>query len=139
MSFTLLFLKLRTRKSNNYCQPLVTKLLTIWGIIKERIEQKGMTFEHHFSYSLPLFYSLLKKDRRRKGELIPKIVIKSHAFLLDHRIILHVGCTQNILVDCTFLLSYTPRNSQRNKECHHTVRNKSYLNSFIKLRLRFWL
>ena len=29
-------------------------------------------------------------------------------------------------------------NSKRNKEGHHTVRNKACLNSFVKLRLRFW-
>ena len=49
----------------------------------EKIEQKGMTFDHVFGYSIPLFSSLLKKEGRRKGELIAKIVIKSHAFLLD--------------------------------------------------------
>ena len=33
-----------------------------------RIEQKRMTFNHDFGYSLPLFSSLLKKMKRRKGE-----------------------------------------------------------------------
>ena len=47
------------------------------------IEQKGMTFDHDFGYSLVLFSSFLKKGGRRKGELIAKNVIKSHAFLLD--------------------------------------------------------
>ena len=46
-----------------------------------RIEQKGKTFDQDFGYSFPLFYSLLKKERRRKGECIAKI--KSHDFLLD--------------------------------------------------------
>ena len=32
------------------------------------IEQKGMTFDHDFGYSFPLSSSLLKKERRRKGE-----------------------------------------------------------------------
>ena len=43
------------------------------------IERKGMTFDHHFGYSFPL----LKKEGKRKGDCIAKIVIKSHAFLLD--------------------------------------------------------
>ena len=47
------------------------------------IEQKGMTFDQDFVYSFTLFSSLLKREGRRKGELIAKIVIKSHAFLLD--------------------------------------------------------
>jgi hypothetical protein len=47
-----------------------------------------MTFEHDFGYySFPLFSSLLKKEGRKKGECIAKIVIKRHAFLLDQ---LHV-------------------------------------------------
>jgi hypothetical protein len=32
------------------------------------MEQKGMTFDHDFSYHLPLFSSFLKKEGRRKGE-----------------------------------------------------------------------
>ena len=47
------------------------------------IDQKGMTFDQDFGYALPFFSSLLKKEGRRKGEWIAKIVIKSHAFLLD--------------------------------------------------------
>ena len=47
------------------------------------IEQKGMTFDHDFGYSLPLFFFPPKKGRR-KGERIAKIVIESHALLLDH-------------------------------------------------------
>ena len=47
------------------------------------IEQKGMTFDHDFGYSFILFSSLLKKEERRKGEWTAKLVIKSHAFLLD--------------------------------------------------------
>ena len=49
----------------------------------KRIEQKGMTFDHDFCYSLPLFYSLLKKEGRRKKEWIAKIMIRCHAFLLN--------------------------------------------------------
>ena len=48
-----------------------------------KIEQKGMTFDHDFSYSFPLFSFLLKKEGRRKKELLAKIMIKCHAFLLD--------------------------------------------------------
>jgi hypothetical protein len=40
------------------------------------IEQKGMTFDHDFSYSFPLFSSPLKKEGRREGERKAKIVIK---------------------------------------------------------------
>ena len=41
---------------------------------------KGMTFDHNFGYSFTLFSFLLKKEGRRKGEWIAKILIKSHAF-----------------------------------------------------------
>ena len=51
------------------------------------IEQKGVTFDHNFDYSLPLFFSFLKKDERIKGERIAKIVVKSHAFLLNIQIV----------------------------------------------------
>ena len=47
------------------------------------IEQKGMTFDHDFTYSFPLFSSLLKKEGREEENKVAKIVIKSHAFLLD--------------------------------------------------------
>ena len=43
------------------------------------IEQKGMTFDHDFGYSLTLFASLQKKEGKGKGEWMAKIVIKSHA------------------------------------------------------------
>ena len=33
-----------------------------------RIEKKGMTFDHDFGNSLPLFSFLFKKERRRKGK-----------------------------------------------------------------------
>ena len=42
-----------------------------------------MTFDNEVGYSFPLFAYLLKKEVRKKGERITKIVIKSHAFLLD--------------------------------------------------------
>ena len=50
------------------------------------------------------------------------------------------NCTlENILEEITSFISlYTLRISLQNKECHRTVRNRAYLNSFINLRLRFW-
>ena len=45
--------------------------------------ENGINFDHDFNYSFPLFSSLLKKERIRKGEWIENIVIKSHLFLLD--------------------------------------------------------
>ena len=50
----------------------------------QMIEQKGMTFDHDFAYSFPLFSSLLKKREEEKENELAKIVIKGHAFLLDH-------------------------------------------------------
>ena len=47
------------------------------------IEKKGMTFDHDFGYSFPLFYSPLKKVEEEKENELEKIVIKDHAFLLD--------------------------------------------------------
>ena len=38
------------------------------GLMVRKIEQKGMTFEHDFAYSFPLFSSLLKKEGGRNGE-----------------------------------------------------------------------
>ena len=49
-------------------------------MLAELIEQKGMTFTHDFGYYFPLFSSHLKK---REEYEVAKIVIKSHAFLLD--------------------------------------------------------
>ena len=37
-------------------------------VIISVIKQKGMTFDHDFGYSYPLFSSLLKKEGRIKGE-----------------------------------------------------------------------
>ena len=48
------------------------------------IGQKGMNKNHKFCYSFPLLSSLLKKEGRRKWEWRVKILIESHAFLLDH-------------------------------------------------------
>ena len=60
------------------------------------IEQKGMTFEKNFGYSFPLWSSLIKMGKRN-GEWIAKIVIKSHAFLLDHLFLDLKNGTQEIL------------------------------------------
>ena len=49
----------------------------------QKIEQKGMFFNHDFGYSFPLFSSLLKKREEEKENEVAKIVINSHAFLLD--------------------------------------------------------
>ena len=47
------------------------------------IKQKGMTQIHDFVYSFPLFSSLLKKRGKKRRRMNRKIVILSHAFLLD--------------------------------------------------------
>ena len=47
------------------------------------IEQKGMTIDHDFGYFFPLFFSLLKQRGKKKRGKNRKILIKSHAFLLD--------------------------------------------------------
>ena len=47
------------------------------------IEQKGMTFEHNFCYFILRFFISLFVGGRRKGKRITKVVVKSHAFLLD--------------------------------------------------------
>ena len=50
-----------------WCAQLYTVLRP--SIIKHKvIEQKGMTFDHDFVYTIPLFSSLLKKEGKRKGE-----------------------------------------------------------------------
>ena len=46
------------------------------------IKQKGMTFDHDFGYSLSLLSSLLKREEEKENKQ-KKMVIKSHAFLLD--------------------------------------------------------
>ena len=47
------------------------------------IKQKGMTFDHEFCYSFSFSSSLFFLGGKRKGEK-NKVVVKSHAFLLDH-------------------------------------------------------
>ena len=50
-----------------------------------KLQGKDRTERHDFSYSFPLFSSLIKKEGRKKGELIAKIVILINAILLDPR------------------------------------------------------
>ena len=45
--------------------------------------QKGMTFDHDFGYSLPLFFTLLKNGGEEKQDELAKFVIKGNTFLLD--------------------------------------------------------
>ena len=58
-------------------------LSKLWLFNISKIKQKGITFDHDFGYSLPIFSSFPKKKGKRKGEWIAQIMIKSHAFLLD--------------------------------------------------------
>ena len=55
-------------------------VLTLFGI-----EQKGMTFDHDFFYSLSFSSALFLGGKRKEEEKreIPKVVFKKHAFLLD--------------------------------------------------------
>ena len=62
---------------------IVSLLYVLLCYIFGMIEQKGMTFYHGFGYSFPLFFSLLKKEGRRKSRMNSKNLILSHAFLLD--------------------------------------------------------
>ena len=50
-----------------------------------RIEQKGITFDHDFGYSLisPFLFPPKKKREEQQENELAKIVIKGHAFLLD--------------------------------------------------------
>ena len=52
-------------------------------LFRERIEQKGMTFDHDFCYSFLFSSSLFLKKGREKGKKITKVVVKSHPFLLN--------------------------------------------------------
>ena len=65
----------------NYC---ILSIVIVVHCKLTWIEQKGMTFENDFCYSFPLFSSLLTNEGRWNRECIAKIVIKRHAFLLDH-------------------------------------------------------
>ena len=50
----------------------------------DMIEQKGMTFDHDFGYFFPFSLPPYKKRKREKVNELAKIMIKGHAFLLDH-------------------------------------------------------
>ena len=39
------------------------------NIMKNRIEQKGMTLDHDFGYSIPVFSFLLKKIEKKKRRM----------------------------------------------------------------------
>ena len=66
---------------------LLTKIKSsLWWDLHELIELKGMTFIHDFGYSFPLFSSHLKNEGREIKNWVAKILIKSHAFLLDRSI-----------------------------------------------------
>ena len=54
-----------------------------------------MTLDHDFGYSFPLFPFLLKKKEEEKENEVTKIVIKSHAFLLDQFLPLDLGNTNS--------------------------------------------
>ena len=54
----------------------------------KKIVQKDVTFDHDSGYSFPLFSSLLKNREEEKENELAKIVIKSHAFLLDQKNVL---------------------------------------------------
>ena len=49
-------------------------------IIATSTELKGMTFDHDFGYSFPLFSSFLKKGEKEKENELAKIVFKTHVF-----------------------------------------------------------
>ena len=56
----------------------------IWFSSQNMIELKGMTFDHSFCYSFSFSSSLFFIGGKRKGERITKVMVKSHAFRLDH-------------------------------------------------------
>ena len=82
---------IRNRKMLLFCFIDYFIIIIIATVINARVpikyavmEQKGMTFDHDFSYYILLFSSLLKKEGREKENEVAKIVIKSHAFLFHH-------------------------------------------------------
>ena len=79
--------------SRDYCFPIFQKIIiadTIQEFAMSKnmffikvIEQKGMNSDHYFCYSLSFFFiSLFVQERREKGKIITKVVVKSHTFLL---------------------------------------------------------
>ena len=65
------------------------KVCTVYNILVDNqiiifmIDQKGMTFDHDFCYSFSFSSSLFFYGGREKEKRITKVVVKSHAFLLD--------------------------------------------------------
>ena len=51
------------------------------------IEQKGMTFDNDFCYSFTFSSSIYFQEGREKEKRITKVVVKSHAFLLDRKVV----------------------------------------------------
>ena len=82
------------------------------GVLKNYKIMFGDRAERHdilydFGYSFPLFSSLLKKEEDEKENELAKIVIKSHAFLLNHFWIEQKGMT----FDYDFGYSFPPLSS----------------------------
>ena len=60
------------------------------------IAQKCMTFDHEFCYSCSFSSFLFFKEGREKRKRITKVVVKIHAFLLDHMEYIFVFFFQNL-------------------------------------------
>ena len=76
----------------------------ILGECSDRAERHD--FDHDFCYSFPLFSSLLKKREEEKENLVAKLVIKSHAFLLDQCSLFVSGGTLKSLINQLPSVSY---------------------------------
>ena len=93
------------------------------------IEQKGMTFDHDYNYSSPLFSSLLKKEERRKGEWKAKIVMPFWVIcnFFTVRFSDLITTLTYILLDnfCTFFYytHHKKRNSLISLLCHIWIEN----------------
>ena len=62
--------------------PLYTMQQLLLNCTK-KMEQKGMISDHDFRYSFSFSPFLFFYEEREKGKRITKVVVKSHAFLLD--------------------------------------------------------
>ena len=69
-------------------------------LVFKRIEQKGMTFDLDFCSSFSFSSFLFFKEGRDNRKRITKVVVKSHAFLLDHLEELR-GANYFLLVNCS--------------------------------------
>ena len=58
---------------------------------KFKIEQKGMPVDHDFCCSFSFSSSLFFQEGREKGKILTKVVVKSHAFLLDQSLSIIYG------------------------------------------------